>query len=62
MNDENKKNEKYFVSKWGRLYAGKENPEVEIYEEISYEKFCELLTIAEFAWGGWYNIYSEVVI
>ena len=51
--------EKYFVWKFGRLYAGKENPNPEEYKEISYDTFCELLSIAEFAWHGWYNIYQN---
>ena len=49
----------HFVSNFGRLYAGKTNPNPETYKQISYDEFCALLNIAEYAWRGWYNIYTK---
>ena len=57
MAEESERKDKYFVWKFGRLYVGKNNPNPETYKEISYETFYELLSVAEYAWSGWYNIY-----
>lgn len=50
--------EKYFISKIGELFAGKSNPDEDTYREITFAEFSEFYNVAEYAFGGWYNIYK----